>query len=190
MKTIGIRLAALASLIALPLGTPVRAEDAGQPCAAADLATVLQSEQLLEALRAPLKALSRDAAQGALPGAQSRAYFEPLVGVVDLGSGARQETRGVTDIGAARSTLPVAQKEQTVTALELSLWSAFFQQVKSTEHFSFYNVRGTYEGQSGFRTVTGFKGLVRLRSGKLAHVQGKTSILWTRSDAQGCGAFR
>jgi hypothetical protein len=137
---------------------------------------VLKSEVMLEELRTPLANLAQAVRRKKLA-------FDPVVKTVDL---ARSPTEGheVLETGAVRRSWPAGRSGAG------SLWRPFLTTVAKFEHFSFYNIRGAFEGDS-YRTLTGFKGLARLKSGKLAHVAGRAKITWKHHEATSfeTGAF-
>jgi hypothetical protein len=179
----------MTAILALALALHVselRAGEESTSCKATP-ETVLDSEELLEKLRVPLATLSRAVAARDFPNGKARAYLAPAVEVVDLEPRPSPRGERIVDIGAVRRAWPVAKQGRTVRTQELSLWRPFLATVERFEHFGFYNIRGAFEGEA-FRTVTGFQGLAKLRSGALAHVKGRASIVWHRSDAAGCAA--
>ncbi|MHC4957670.1 MAG: FG-GAP repeat domain-containing protein [Planctomycetota bacterium] len=128
-----------------------------------DATDVLKSEEMLEELRTPLQSLSRAVMRKSLD-------FDPGVRTVDL-KAAPGEASTILDTGAVRRLWPVGP------ATGNRLWQPFLKTAKRFEHFGFYNIRGAFEGER-YRTLTGFNGLVRLDSGRWAHVAGRATITW------------
>lgn len=161
------------------LGSVLSCSRAPKPMTAEE---VLESEQVIEGLRAPLSALSKSVMNLEFPDHQSRYVFEPLVEVTDLGGGAPESSESILDLDLKRRRWPVAASSQSARSEEISLWSGFLDTVEFFHHFKFYNVRGNFEGagRSAYRTQTGFKGLAQLKSGKIGAVEGKLAIEWKR----------
>ncbi|MHC4955847.1 MAG: FG-GAP repeat domain-containing protein [Planctomycetota bacterium] len=128
-----------------------------------DTADVLKSEEMLESLRPQLKSLSEAVKRKALA-------FDEGVATVDIGAAAG-EAISLLDTGAVRRPWAVGPTGRA------KLWQPFFATVARFDHFGFYNIRGQFDG-SRYRTLTGFKGLGRLKSGKLVHVAGRVAVSW------------
>ena len=141
---------------------------------------VLASEEVIEGLRASLGTLSKSVLNLEFPDAIGRTVFEPEVEVVDLNA-PTGDGEDVLDLGLTRRGWSMAVSE-TSNAKDLSLWSDFLKGVDFFHHFSFYNIRGGFEGEerSLFHTETGFKGLAQLPSGKIGAVAGKVALDWKR----------
>ena len=116
---------------------------------------VLASEEVIEGLRASLGTLSKSVLNLEFPDAIGRTVFEPEVEVVDLNA-PTGDGEDVLDLGLTRRGWSMAVSE-TSNAKDLSLWSDFLKGVDFFHHFSFYNIRGGFEGEerSLFHTETG-----------------------------------
>ena len=69
---------------------------------------VLQSEEVIEALRTPLHTLSRSALNLTLPDARATSIFEPSVRVVDLVASPSPERHDVLQLDVSKWSWPVA----------------------------------------------------------------------------------
>jgi hypothetical protein len=113
-----------------------------------------------------------------LPDERGRGVLEPAVTIVDLGAEPDAAREALLDLGFERGRWPVAGESLTVATQELSLWKEFLATVEFFHHFKFYNVRGEFRGQDLYHTDSGFNGLVQLKSGEIAAIQGKLGLDW------------
>jgi len=139
---------------------------------------VVHSEIVIEGLRVPLGALSKSVVNLQLPDERGRGVLEPVVTIVDLGAEPDAAREALLDLGFERGRWPVAGESLTVATQELSLWTEFLATVEFFHHFKFYNVRGEFRGQDLYHTDSGFNGLVQLKSGEIAAIQGKLGLDW------------
>ena len=156
--------------------------EAPKPMTAAE---VLESEQVIEGLRVPLASLTKGVLNLSFPDAQSRAVFEPEVGVVDLGPRPVGSGEDILELGLERWEWPPSGVEETASS-EMSLWTEFLKDVDFFHHFKFYNIRGGFEGDAKtvYDTETGFKGLAQLRSGQLGSLEGELAIRWKQEPGE------
>ena len=149
------------------------------------IASIIESENLIEELRAPLDRLSKGVRNLRLPDDQGRSVFASEVRANDLESDRRSDRREILDLGVSQSSWRVSSERRAMDADVLSLWEPFLGEVAFFHHFGIYNVRGSFEAdaKSRYRTDSGFHGLALLKSGGLAHVDGELSILWAEESS-------
>ena len=139
---------------------------------------LLRSETAIESLRVPLAALSKSVANLHLPDERGRDVTAAQVEVVDLSRAPAGEREKLLDLGFERGRWPAANRSERFANSDVNLWKEFLATVDFFHHFNFYNIRGGFEGENGYHTDTGFKGLAQLKSGMLSAVQGKLSLDW------------
>ena len=139
---------------------------------------VVRSETAIESLRVPLAALSKSVANLRLPDERGRDVFASEVQVVDLGGAAAEAREQLLDLGFERGRWLPTNRSERVANSDISLWEEFLATVDFFHHFNFYNIRGGFEGENGYHTDAGFKGLAQLKSGPLFAIQGKLSLDW------------
>ena len=98
--------------------------------------------------------------------------------VVDLGGAAAEAREQLLDLGFERGRWLPTNRSERVANSDISLWEEFLATVDFFHHFNFYNIRGGFEGENGYHTDTGFKGLAQLSSGLLLAFQGKLALDW------------
>ena len=137
---------------------------------------LLRSETAIESLRVPLAALSKSVANLHLPDERGRGVFAAQVEVVDLSRAPADAREKLLDLGFERGRwLPTNHSERFANS-DVNLWKEFLATVDFFHHFNFYNIRGGFEGENGYHTDTGFKGLAQLKSGMLSAFQGKLAL--------------
>lgn len=143
-------------------------------------ADVLASEEVIETLRAQLQVLSKSAMNLSLPHGHAAVIFEPTVRVVDLIDFPVRHPKSVLDLDVKKWSWPVVAQSKSASTSNLRLWSDFFATVDFFHHAKFYSIRGSFEGstRSQFRAESGFEALGQMKSGKLAEIKAKLSILW------------
>ncbi|MEE9231089.1 MAG: hypothetical protein V3U86_10315, partial [Acidobacteriota bacterium] len=86
---------------------------------------VVQSEVVIEGLRVPLAALSKSAANLALPDERGREIMEATITIVDLAPAPTKARQPLLDLGFERGYWPAAGTSATVEKENLSLWREF-----------------------------------------------------------------
>ena len=145
---------------------------------AARVDAVVQSELVIEGLRVPLAALSKSAANLALPDERGRDVMEATIMIVDLAPAPTKGREPLLDLGFERGHWPASGTSETVEKEKLSLWREFLTLVDFFHLFNFYNIRGEMTNEESYRTDAGFKGLAQLRSGAIMAVEGKLGLEW------------
>ncbi|MEE9280479.1 MAG: VCBS repeat-containing protein [Myxococcota bacterium] len=140
---------------------------------------VVESEETIEGLRAPLATLSKGVLNLELPDERARGILEATVSVVDLAQAPSAGREQLLGLGFERLSWPPRDAQESHTSGELVLWEGFLKTVAFFHHFNFYNVRGSFQGDV-YTTETGFKGLAQLQSGLLAAVEGKLELDWKK----------
>ena len=139
---------------------------------------VVRSEVVIEGLRVPLAALSKSAANLALPDVRGRDVMEASITIVDLAPAPSKAREPLLDLGFERGHWPASGTSETVETENLSLWREFLSRVEFFHHFNFYNIRGEMISEDSYRTDAGFKGLAQLKSGAIMAVEGKLGLEW------------
>ena len=138
----------------------------------------IRSEDTIESLRVPLAALSKSVANLRLPDERGREVFASEVQIVDLGEAPDEARDKLLDLGFERGRwLPTDQAKRFANG-DVTVWEPFLATVDFFHHFNFYNIRGEFEGDDGYHTDTGFKGLAQLKSGLLLSFHGKLTLDW------------
>ena len=146
-------------------------------------ARVLESEALIEGVRAPLAVLSEGAMNLALPDHHAASVFMADVVVSDLDGSttdATTEEMRQLDVQAVRWS---TERARRLDRSALSLWEELFEEVQFFHYASFYSVRGEFidADHTAYRAESGFKGLAQDNEGKLLHIKGELDIVWKGS---------
>ena len=150
----------------------------------AEIAKMVESEEVLLQLSTELKKLARSAANLELPDHKSRHMFEAELSVTNLSNGpAVNHEAHELSFPYRSSHFEVAPAEHKVSRDKLELWNALLADVDYFERVKFYFHHGDFGTDERDIWVgdTRFAATVRLKSGEVASLHAKAKSSWLKT---------
>lgn len=160
--------------------------------AAAIVAGIVASEELILSLTPDLKLLGRGVRNLELPDDGARSLFLDEVVASDIGAPMKDTTKiQIGGLEVIKRPWSMAD-ERKLSQAELSMWRKLLDDALYFEHARFYIERGDFQDRSRreFLADVRFEGLLRHRDGTLSGVKARQDVLWRNTGSRAAPVWR